>query len=486
MLAGFSEAEVDEMERQHKSLYLAATSEMEKKKKKRKWMRPFTAKQSEGTWEPLGFQAVLFYIELDIGTPSQKFRLHLDTGSSTLAVPSSSCNSCKAHCNPAYSLDSSSIDKVDCSSKKCCGLPFCSSSVCAAKPESDKCGFEVRYVDGSSISGLWVQDQVKIANFSDIPLYFGAVLEMSETFEPPEIDGIVGVSMTKLNTNMGGQSFDTIIDALSAQHNVPKIFSMCFGLRGGTMVFGAVDHDHMMAEPQYTPFDSKSGYYLSQVDSIRVGTRTFSTPHYVVVDSGTTLWYVPKSVRADMIDTLSQRCGRLCQAVDALVQGYCVSFKNESIVNELPNITVTFAEGASMDVPATSYMRLGLCGHAGYRAFGVQAMDSDCGSRDSPCLYGDVFMMAHTWVFDQENSRVGFAPQRNCDKETFDTSACPLNSTHFEGGNVTDSGASLLLSPFASLFALGTATHPTLSSTALNLVLVLLCPVLTALACWVG
>eukprot|EP00301_Raphidiophrys_heterophryoidea_P027766 c9814_g1_i4.p1 GENE.c9814_g1_i4~~c9814_g1_i4.p1 ORF type:complete len:454 (+),score=104.24 c9814_g1_i4:1135-2496(+) len=409
----------------------------------------------------------VFYIELDIGTPPQKFRLQLDTGSSTLAIPDSSCSNCATHCNYPYSSTGSRVS-VSCDSDVCCGQSQCPSSVCAPQPQDAQCGFSIQYMDGSKVSGMWVRDLVTIANYSSVPLYFGAILDSSASFEPYEVDGIVGVSMKQLNTNSGGDTFNTIIDQLNSSLGLPKIFSICFGSNGGSMMFGGVDSDHMATPPLYTAFDPSSGFYLVQVDSLTMDTNsattTVSGSHFCVIDSGTTLWYVPRPVKdAIALQIRNQACSssssnqNLCTEVNALLGGYCVAISTQSL-SQLPNITVVFPEGHHINVTATTYMRLGLCSSGSQRAFGIAAFDTskpDCGSFDNPCIYGDTMMLAQAWVFDQDNLQIGFASQLNCNpaKLNSNNSVCPRPNVPL---NVTSAAASS--KPFYATCALFSVT----------------------------
>jgi len=52
----------------------------------------------------------LFYLTIQIGTPQQTFTVQVDTGSSDLLVPLSSCTNCGTHVYPPFNPDSSSTN----------------------------------------------------------------------------------------------------------------------------------------------------------------------------------------------------------------------------------------------------------------------------------------------------------------------------------------------------------------------------------------
>ncbi|PHJ21645.1 eukaryotic aspartyl protease superfamily protein [Cystoisospora suis] len=98
-------------------------------------------------------QTAYYFADVILGTPAvQRQSLILDTGSSVLAFPCTSCKSCGRHMDPPF----------DCSSSSTCKSLSCSSTCTHCDAKQKRCAYRVSYMEGSSLQGFWHQDQFRL------------------------------------------------------------------------------------------------------------------------------------------------------------------------------------------------------------------------------------------------------------------------------------------------------------------------------------
>jgi len=372
----------------------------------------------------IGAEPALYFIPVSIGSPPQTFRVNLDTGSSTLAVFGDQCSDCGVHCNEHYNHTASeTFSTISCSSTACCSSSSCK---CAPSPFRSECGFGVQYGDGSGIAGPWSKDRVTIGD-QTVQMNFGRISRVIANFEPFGVDGIIGFAFSNLNDNLSGKQYPTFMDSIGSQTDLPRVFSMCFGDNGGSMLIGGEDSAHVQGSVVYDDLVSNSGFWSLEISSIAVDGNVVSEQTIsIIVDSGSTLWYVPETAYSNIKQELQNYCqsnqaagcDRLQQLLDN--PNRCAIFTNEEL-SLLPSISVTLPS-ETLNVPAISYLKSGLCGVEDYRVFAIVA--DSCGSADNPCIFGDAFMLPFAWVFDMDNGRIGHAIKQNCDTEIGSISDC--------------------------------------------------------------
>nr|PIM05379.1 eukaryotic aspartyl protease superfamily protein [Toxoplasma gondii COUG] len=98
-------------------------------------------------------QTAYYFADVVVGTPAvQRQSLILDTGSSVLAFPCTSCKSCGRHMDPPF----------DCSSSSTCKSVPCSSTCTHCDAKQKRCAYRVSYMEGSSLQGFWHEDQFRL------------------------------------------------------------------------------------------------------------------------------------------------------------------------------------------------------------------------------------------------------------------------------------------------------------------------------------
>lgn len=138
--------------------------------------------QLEGNTMPLGY----YYARVHVGTPGQIFTVIVDTGSSLLAIPCRGCNKCGKHMNPYFEQSKSSTY-----SEGCKEIPKCQSC------SGNQCTYKTHFVEGSSIGGYVVKDQVAaLMAGSSTPQFtaegiFGCQMSETGLFKSQMADGIM-------------------------------------------------------------------------------------------------------------------------------------------------------------------------------------------------------------------------------------------------------------------------------------------------------
>lgn len=235
----------------------------------------------DGNTMPLGY----YYTRVHVGTPGQVFTVIVDTGSSLMAIPCTGCNKCGKHMNKYFEQSASSTYTDGCKA-----IPKCASC------SGGHCTYKTHFVEGSSIGGYVVKDQVAtLMAGSNTPQFtaegiFGCQMSETGLFKSQMADGIMGLGYGK---------YDTLFDRLVAEHKVKNTLSFCVHRSGGYIQFGA---DAPTAPGTIsTPLIPHSKYYVMRIKGMKVGNsdlgldqKIYNSGHGAIIDSGTSLSYFPR------------------------------------------------------------------------------------------------------------------------------------------------------------------------------------------------
>jgi len=221
-----------------------------------------------------------YYGIIQVGEPSQEFKVIFDTGSSNLWVQSNICKSqsCLQHKGFDH-LQSKTFQKHYINGK----IPV----------------FGIRYGTGN-IKGEFVKDKVSIAGI-DIPdQIFGLTYEEEGfAFMNVPFDGILGLSLTKQNKH-SVPFFDNIMQKNLLNHNIFSIF-LSEDEDNSNISFGNINKDHMLSNFTFTDVVSKN-YWEIDIEDIKVGNYSTNICSLlrqktgrcgVAIDSGTSLYAGP-------------------------------------------------------------------------------------------------------------------------------------------------------------------------------------------------
>ncbi|KAI1456031.1 Asp-domain-containing protein [Annulohypoxylon moriforme] len=228
------------------------------------------------------FMNAQYFSEISIGTPAQDFKVILDTGSSNLWVPSSSCGSIACYLHSKYDSSSSSSYKKN-------GTEF-----------------EIRYGSGS-LSGFVSQDTLTIGDLTVKNQDFAeATSEPGLAFAFGRFDGILGLGFDRLSVNGIVPPFYQMVNQKLIDDAVFAFYLS--GENGGDdseVVFGGVDKDHYTGKITEIPLRRKA-YWEVDFDSISFGDETAELENTgVILDTGTSLIALP----TDLAELLNKEIG---------------------------------------------------------------------------------------------------------------------------------------------------------------------------------
>ncbi|KAJ3874114.1 aspartic peptidase domain-containing protein [Lentinula edodes] len=194
--------------------------------------------------------------QISIGSPAQKFLVDIDTGSSDLCIPSSSCKSIVRSSKHEYNAGGSST------SKKLPGT------------------FSIQYGDGSSVSGPIYNDTVTVAGITVTKQTLSGVTELSSDFGTDPTDGILITCYLVAYAKVSNLEANTFFVNAVLQDAVPlNEFSVFLASFGSELFLGRTNSKKYSGVPDGA--------------SITYGSSTAVSGFQTIIDSGTTIMYGP-------------------------------------------------------------------------------------------------------------------------------------------------------------------------------------------------
>lgn len=320
----------------------------------------------------------------------------MDTGSADLLVYSTPCEGC-AHGHRYDPAHSSSAARAACHDYECYA---CS---------NNQCGFDDRYGDGSEVSGVVYTDTIEFpgSTLHNTSVQFGAIQYSTPRFEPTGVDGIFGLGYSAISSWRGMPPFERI----TTQHGLPSVYSLCLSDKGGQLTVGY----HAPASIQWTPVTKRQWFVIAMnditVDGHALGFHASDFAN-AIVDSGTTLMYLPSKPYRTLISALENMCSHtklagVCdvRAGHTIFDGFCYSMTDDE-VDDFPTLGLKIQGVNNVEVLPTAY----LVSYQGAYCWGI----NDGGSGGVPTILGDVAVQNMNVVYDMQNHRVGFGAESTC------------------------------------------------------------------------
>ncbi|KAL9087783.1 MAG: hypothetical protein Q9159_003466 [Coniocarpon cinnabarinum] len=255
--------------------------------------------------------------------------------------------------------------------------------------------WNISYGDGSGAAGDVYTDRVAVGAVTATRQAVEAATAISGGPGGQDFagsDGLLGLASSTINT-VRPQRQTTFFDTVKGQLDAPLFTATLKHQAPGSYDFGYIDNSKHTGTINYAPVDFSNGFWQFNVDSYSVGS---SSGRYgsAIADTGTTLLLAPSAVVTAYYRGVSGARN------DPQQGGYTVPCSAS-----LPDLTLTIS-GNDITVPG-DLINFAPLEEGSSTCFG--GLQSDAGIGFS--ILGDIFLKAVYAVFDQGNSRFGFAPQ---------------------------------------------------------------------------
>lgn len=326
----------------------------------------------DGNVPLVNYYADLWYGDIEMGTPPQKFTAVFDTGSSDLFMPSDKCEvTCDGHAQYDPAASSSARDS---------GEPFL-----LMYGAGETSGEE--YVDDVFVGGYKAENQTVGA-----ALVYSAEFNKDISFPP---DGLSGLGFPEISEFGGSPLFQTLYESGELPQSVIG-FKLSTTPGASEMVIGGTNASLYHSETlTYVPVTDK-GYWQVVLDGIsRSGEEVIeSQAAPAIIDTGTTM----------VITSLP-----IAQSFYANIPGAKAQSRGAVTYWTIPCDTInryvpTFTLGGRDFIVSAAAFNLGPDDLSSDCMAGIAA-DSDMDFT----IIGDVLLTNCYTVFDYKNARVGFA-----------------------------------------------------------------------------
>ncbi|KAI9299770.1 aspartic peptidase domain-containing protein, partial [Cunninghamella echinulata] len=407
------------------------------------------------------FDESQYLVQVSIGTPPQDFTLTLDTGSSDLWVPSTSCPT--SNC-PVKRFDPSSSSTFK-------------------KPQTPS-EFNITYGKGAA-SGVYGVDVVSIGGASVPEQLFGlaAVTEnifqatMPNTGEVVAIhsddhsamaNGIFGLGFPGLTTASVSNNAPynpfmfNLVEQKSIQQQLFSIYLNHIDSTGwsGEILFGGIDNTKYTGDIKYIPvFQTPISAERSLYGHWLVGGQGFfvenghgpypniryKQPLGTIVDTGSTLSYFPLAVAQPLVDAITGPGKNKHDAASGLFLIECSLAQEKDLMLQVQFTTTTNITTTPVVINATVKDMIYPTDDPSTCIIGIATPPQTGNLNGGILLLGDSILRNAYMVFDVGEKRVGFAQSKftSGNFSNINPSGGSTNKVNNAGGNNSGSASSL-------------------------------------------
>ncbi|TKA65033.1 hypothetical protein B0A49_08805 [Cryomyces minteri] len=324
----------------------------------------------------------LYFANVSLGTPEQTVRLHLDTGSSDLWTNVASSQLCQSRGNPC----------------SVAGTFAPNSSTTYKYLNGD---FNISYVDGSGSTGDYVSDTFRIGGATLKHQQFGIGYQSSS---PEGILGI-GYPVNEVAVNRAGSQPYANVPLNMVQQGLINVNAYSLWLNDldastGSILFGGVNSDKFHGSLQTLPVIKEAGIYAEFIIALtavgingKVGSITRNQAYPVLLDSGSSLMYLPDSVANAIFKQLG--------ATYDQAQG--AAFVDCSLAQNTSTVDFTFSS------PTISVAMNELVIVAGVSRGQPICIPGIAPAGGSTPVLGDTFLRSAYVVYDLHNNQISLA-----------------------------------------------------------------------------
>jgi len=336
---------------------------------------------------------------------AQRFDLVTDSGSTTVAVASTTCPA--ADCgslSPLYGPGGTAVD-----------LGRTASAL---------------YGDGSTWSGSVFSDLVSPAgSTAAVRMAFAAIDAEQGFFVPAACNFVDVLDASQGIFGLGGTALavagtDSYLDTLARESALGDTFAVRVCDSGGTLWLGGYDAAAAAAVPTYTPMVAGTPYYAVTLADVRIGGSTLgfdaSAFGATLVDIGTTALVLPPAAFAALANAVAAQpvFAQNFGGASWFTGGFCYTpaqgLTKAELDAALPMLTLAFPSPAgttfTVDLPATESYLLQQNDTSGtaYYCPGIEQAEG------IPTILGANALHTLLVVVDRVRRQVGFAPSEGC------------------------------------------------------------------------
>ena len=319
------------------------------------------------------YQNAQYYGEISLGTPEQKFEVCMDTGSSNLWVPSSSCSSfgCKLHSKYDSSKSSSYV-----------------------KNGTD---FKIQYGSGG-VSGFLSEDTLNFGDDKVEGITFGEVTKESGiSFVLSKFDGIFGLGWPSISVD----GVEPPVQQMVRQGLLKKgMFSFYLAKESGEdgeLLLGDYNDDKFSGSISWVSLNAET-YWQVNFGGFHFNGELIQNTKRAILDTGTSLLAGPKEDVQPIIQAIGAR------QVSPTVQEYQVDCNN---IDSLPDLTFDL-NGSHFTLKGEDYILVMEDKGKQSCILGIMPFAMPEG-KEPLWILGDVFLRKYYSIFDIDNKRVGLA-----------------------------------------------------------------------------
>ncbi|KAG0706898.1 aspartic peptidase domain-containing protein [Suillus ampliporus] len=312
----------------------------------------------------------LWYGEIEVGTPTQKFNVSIDTGSTDLFLPSVLCGlSCEGHTkyNAAQSSTAKNLGKIA----------------------------MLTYGEGEVI-GQEYSDDVFLGGYEALNKTFLVASQYASDFSVPNFqpDGLAGFAFEQISALGAPSIFATISGSGVLPENV---FSVKLSSTSGEseLYIGGTNADLYVEETLTYTAVTTQGYWEVDLEAVSRHGSTVASNATSIIDTGTTFIVTDDSAAAAYYEDIPGSSSSTTEGITYY------TIPCETIGSYTP--TLTFG-GRSFSVSEDTF-NMGPASDGSSDCVGAIAAMSSVGF----WVVGDVFLQNVYAVFDVKNLQVGFA-----------------------------------------------------------------------------
>ncbi|KAL0382567.1 UNVERIFIED_CONTAM: Aspartic proteinase-like protein 2 [Sesamum calycinum] len=351
----------------------------------------------------------LYYTKITIGNPPLDYHVQVDTGSDIVWVNCKDCDNCPTKTGLRITLRQYDLKASSTGTVITCDQQFCT-AVSETNPNCKagmNCAYTVTYGDGTKTEGYYVRDDFKLDQVTGN--HQTSAMNGSIAF------GEIGVSDgLEVCVYQGFCIQDETIE-LASLGKVKKVFSHCLDSKKGGGIFAIGE----VVEPKVnkTRLVPRQLHYNAVMEGIDVAGKQLDFPKGIfglptsvnaVIDSGTTLAYLPSDLYKQLMDMIMAQHQEIkLHTVEDLFKCF---WYNGNIDDGFPVIKFHFEDSLSLTAYPHNYLF-----EVKDEEYCIGWQSSVMKSRDGTemTLLGDIVLADKLFVYDIENQTIGWT-QYDC------------------------------------------------------------------------